>query len=30
MFEVDGAIEEDREARRPVQLVLKKLDVVQT
>src|ERR1022692_2492286 len=25
MFEVDGAIEEDREARRPVHLVLKKL-----
>jgi hypothetical protein len=25
MFEVDGAIEEDREARRPAQLVLKKL-----
>jgi hypothetical protein len=25
MFEVDGAIEEDREARRPVQLVLEKL-----
>jgi hypothetical protein len=25
MFEVDGAIEEDREARRPAHLVLKKL-----
>jgi hypothetical protein len=25
MFEVDGAIDEDREARRPVHLVLKKL-----
>jgi hypothetical protein len=25
MFDVDGAIEEDREARRPAQLVLKKL-----
>ena len=24
-FEVDGAIEEDREARRPIHLVLKKL-----
>jgi hypothetical protein len=25
MFEVDGAIEQDREARRPIHLVLKKL-----
>jgi hypothetical protein len=25
MFDVDGAIEEDREARRPAHLVLKKL-----